>query len=49
MSHLLSMMKDPSFCGIAAGINNEALYVVGEYNGLGIILDPHYVQTEEKE
>ncbi len=46
MNHLLSMIKDPSFCGIAAGVNNEALFVAGEYKGLAIILDPHYVQTE---
>lgn len=40
------MIKEPSFCGIVGGVNNEALFVVGEYNELAIILDPHYVQSE---
>ncbi len=44
-NHLLAMMREPSFCGIVAGINNEALYVVGEYDEMAIVLDPHYVQT----
>jgi hypothetical protein len=45
MSHLLSMIRDPYFCGIAAGVGNEALFIVGEYKEMAIILDPHYVQT----
>lgn len=49
MGHLLSMIRDASFCGIAGGVGNEALFIVGEYKEMAIILDPHYVQKSEKE
>jgi len=41
------MMKDKRFIGIVSGKDSEALYVLGSFDELAIILDPHYVQTEE--
>jgi hypothetical protein len=40
-------MKDKRFVGIASGHNTEALYVLGAFHDLAIILDPHYVQEQE--
>ena len=40
-------MKDKRFVGFASGHKTEALYVLGAFNNLAIILDPHYVQQEE--
>lgn len=43
------IIRDTNFAGIATGIASEALFVIGEYKNMAIILDPHYVQEEEKE
>jgi len=43
-THLFQLMKDKRFVGFASGHKTEALYVLGTFNNLAIILDPHYVQ-----
>lgn len=40
-------MKNRHFVGIASGHKTEALYVLGTFKDLAIILDPHYVQEQE--
>ena len=40
-------MKDKRFVGMVSGKGAEALYIVGSFQELAIILDPHYVQQEE--
>ena len=45
--HLLMLAKDKRFIGMASGQKNQALYVLGTSEELGIILDPHYVQEHE--
>lgn len=47
MFHLLQLAKDKRFIGMASGQKNEALYVLGTFQELAIILDPHYVQSQE--
>ena len=42
--HLLQLIKDKRFVGMISGSGGEALYVVGAFEDLAIILDPHYVQ-----
>jgi hypothetical protein len=43
---MIGLIKDEHFCGIVGGNGNEALYIIGEYKNVAIILDPHYVQKQ---
>lgn len=45
--HLGQLMRDRRFVGVVSGRGNEALFVVGLFQELAVILDPHYVQEEE--
>lgn len=45
--HLFHLLKDRRFVGMATGKDSDALFVVGFFGELAILLDPHFVQTEE--
>lgn len=42
-------MKIENFVGAVGGNGGEALYLIGNYSGKVIFMDPHYVQSYEKE
>lgn len=43
----MQLFRDKHFIGMASGKDTEALYIIGSFQDLAIILDPHYVQKQE--
>ena len=46
--HIISLIDHPNFAGMIGGIGGEAIYIVGHQDQELIILDPHYIQSENQ-